>query len=95
MAISPSRVDARRDANGGREIRCEHQSQESWSLPVLWNQNLSDRQRRSAERKRPNGCKAIRIQKPKHGEKHKEDVTNSLKSKTSLPPPQLAGVTSF
>ena len=65
--------------------------------PVLLNQNLSNRQRRSAEYKRSNGCKVIRGFKSQSREKStKEGVTDSLKSKTSvLPVPQLAGVISF
>ena len=66
-------------------------------VPVLLNQNLSNRRRRSAERKRSNRCKLIRGFGSQSREKStKEGVTNSLKSKMSvLPPPQLAGVTSF
>ena len=61
---------------------------ESWRLPVLWNQNLSNRQRRSAEHKRSNGCKVIRGFGSQSREKSiKEDVTNSLKSNVRLPLP--------
>ena len=84
MTISPSRADAQTGANGGRERRCDHGS---WGLPVLLNQNLSNRRRRSAERKRSNGCKVIRGFGGQSREKStKEGVTNSLKPKRPFSP---------
>ena len=83
-------VDAKDDAI------MEVERAQSWSLPMLGNQNLSNRRRRSAERKRSNGCKVIRGFGSQSREKSIKEVTNSLKSKTSvLPPPQLVSVTSF
>ena len=66
-------------------------------VPVLFNQNLSKRRRRSAERKRSTGCKVIRGFGSQSMEKStKEGVANSLRLKTSiLPLPHLAGVASF
>ena len=84
ISITPSRADAGRGANGERERRYDNGS---WGLPVLWNHDLSNRGRRSAKRKRSNGCKVIRGFGSQSGEKSaKEEVTNSLKSNVRSPP---------